>query len=184
MQVMTVIIKKSKRRTISLSVEDDGIVVVRAPRYVTNKQIEKFINEKKSWLEKRLIEMKERKEKTKRFKELIDIEKTPYYREKARTILSERTDFYAEKFQLIYNGIRINGAKTRWGSCNHKNGINFNWKILFAPPEVLDYLVVHELAHTVHKNHQKRFWNKVEMMHPEYKESRKWLRENQHLLSI
>ncbi len=177
-----IIIKKSIRKTISLSVEEDGIVLARAPRYVSNKQIEDFIYEKKSWINKRLAEMKERKEKAQRFNDLIDPNKTIYYREKARSLLTDRTDYYAEKFGLKYNGIRINGARTRWGSCNYKNGLNFNWKILFAPPQVMDYLVVHELAHTIHKNHKKLFWNKVALMHPEHKESRKWLRQNQHLL--
>lgn len=178
-----IIIKKSYRRTISLSVEDDGIVLVKAPRYVSNSQIEGFIIEKRKWLDKRLMEMKDKKEKEQRFRDLINPVKTPYYREKARDILIERANYYAEKFSLPYKQVRLSSAKTRWGSCSYQNNLNFNWRIMFAPPQVLDYLVVHEIAHTVHKNHQKKFWQLVEKMHPEFKESRKWLKSNSHLLS-
>jgi len=178
-----IIIKKSFRKTISLSIEDDGIVLVRAPSFMTRAQIEKFVKEKSGWLKKTLKKAKKRKEKAQRFNELLDPKKTSEYRERARTLLTDRADYFAEKHNLDYTGIRISSAKTRWGSCNHKNGLNFNWKILFAPPQVQDYLVTHELAHTVHKNHQRKFWQLVEQMHPQYKESRKWLRQNSHLLS-
>ena len=177
-----IIIKKSFRKTISLSIEDDGVVLVRAPRFLGQKQIEKFINEKSSWLKKSLKKMSDRQAKAKRFNELLDPNKLKEYRERARTLLTDRTDYFAEKHKLDYSRIRISTAKTRWGSCNRHNGLNFNWKILFAPPEVQDYLVTHELAHTVHKHHQKKFWLLVEKMHPRYKESRKWLRQNAHLL--
>lgn len=180
--MVKILIKKSFRKTISLSIEDDGIVLVRAPSFMTNTQIEKFINEKRNWLDKNLKKIHERKKEAKRFHDLIDPKKIKDYRERARSLLAERADHYAEKFDLNYNGIRISSAKTRWGSCNYKNGLNFNWKILFAPPQVQDYLVTHELAHTVHKNHQKRFWQLVEKMHPDFKNSRKWLRQNAYLL--
>jgi len=177
-------IKKSSRRTISISINDDGSLLVRAPYFATKKQINEFILSKQNWIKRSIQKVKERSRQAKRFKELLDINKIKEYREKARTLLIDRTNYFSEKFDLQYQNIKINGAKTRWGSCNHKNGLNFNWKILLAPPKVLDYLVAHELAHTIHKNHQKSFWNQVALMHPEYKESRKWLRDNQHLLLI
>jgi len=177
-------IKKSSRRTISLTINDDGSLLVRAPYFATTKQINEFILSKQKWIQNSITKIRERTHQAKRFEELIDPNRINEYREKARSLLTERTDYYSEKYDLPYLRIRINSAKTRWGSCNHKNGLNFNWKILFAPPEVLDYLVVHELAHTIHKNHQKEFWNKVEFMHPSYKSSRKWLKDNQYLLLI
>jgi predicted metal-dependent hydrolase len=177
-----IIIKKSFRKTISLSIENDGVVLVRAPSFLTKAQIEKFIKEKDQWLRKSLKKIKERKEKAQRFNELIDPNKIKDYRERARTLLTDRTDYFAEKYNLDYSRLRISSAKTRWGSCNHQNGLNLNWKILFAPPQVQDYLVAHELAHTVHRNHQQKFWRLVENMHPQYKESRRWLKQNSHLL--
>lgn len=179
-----IIIKKSNRKTISIALNDDGSIIVRAPIFLSQKRIDKFIISKKDWLKRKLKMIEERKEKAERFRDLIDINKIKEYREKARGILTERTNHYSEKFDLPYNNIKISSAKTRWGSCNHQNGLNFNWKILFAPPEVLDYLVAHELAHTVHKNHQKSFWNMVSDMHPSYKSSRKWLKNNAHLLQF
>lgn len=181
-QVGKIIIKKSLRKTISLSIEDDGVVLVRAPSFLTKAQIEKFIKEKQSWLKKNIKKIRDRKEKAQRFNELLDPNKIKEYRERARTLLIDRANYFAEKHDLDYSRLRISSAKTRWGSCNHQNGLNFNWKILFAPPQVQDYLVAHELAHTVHKNHQKKFWRLVEKMHSQFKESRRWLRQNSYLL--
>lgn len=183
-ELAKITIRKSSRRTISLTINDDGSLLVRAPYFATTKYINEFILSKHNWIQKSIDKIKLRARQAKRFEELIDPNKIKEYRERARTFLTERTDYFSEKYNLSYSGIRINSAKTRWGSCNHKNGLNFNWKIFFAPPEVLDYLVAHELAHTIHKNHKKEFWNKVAEMHPKYKESRKWLKDNQYLLLI
>jgi len=177
-------IKKSYRRTISLTVNDDGSLLVRAPYFATRKQINKFLESKQKWIQKSIFKVQQRSDQADRFKNLININDIKNYRKKARNLLTERTDYYSEKYNLPYTNIKITRAKTRWGSCNHKNGLNFNWKILFAPPEVVDYLVVHELSHTIHKNHKKDFWNRVELMHPDYKNSRKWLKDNQYLLLI
>lgn len=178
------VIHKSNRRTISLSVKDDGIVFIKAPRYVSDTIILKFTEEKHNWIEKRIKEAKIKTEKTERFKSLVDKNQIKNYKEKTRMILTERVGYYADRFNLSHGDIRMSSAKSRWGSCSAKNGLNFNWKIFFAPPEVQDYLVAHELAHTVHRNHKKQFWNLVEKMHPDFKNSRRWLKENSHLLSV
>lgn len=180
--MLEIIVKKSFRKTISLSIEDDGVVLVRAPSFLSNARIEKFVQSKEAWLKKSLKKVKDRKEKAKEFNALLDPNKTKEYRERARTLLTERIDYFAEKHGLEYSRIRISSAKTRWGSCNRNNGLNFNWKLLFTPPDVQDYLVVHELAHTIHKDHQASFWRFVKIMHPNYKESQKWLKQNSHLL--
>lgn len=177
-------IKKSYRRTISLTVNDDGSLLVRAPYFATQKQINKFLQSKQKWINQSISTVKQRSHQAERFKGLINVNDIKKYREKARVLLTERTDYFSQKFNLTYTNIKITSAKTRWGSCNHKNGLNFNWKILFAPPKVIDYLVVHELSHTIHKNHKKEFWNQVALMHPDHKNSRIWLKENQYLLLI
>ena len=101
-----------------------------------------------------------------------------WYREQARQILSERVRLFASQHHLQFQGLRISSARTRWGSCNSKGGLSFSWRLILTPMEVVDYVVVHELAHTLNHNHSKRFWNQVERILPNFKEHRKWLRTN------
>ncbi len=105
-----------------------------------------------------------------------------WYRAQARQILTERVNLYANQCSLPYNKIGITSARTRWGSCSVNRSLNFSWRLILAPMEVVDYVVVHELVHTVFHNHAKRFWKKVETIMPDYKERRKWLQKNGQLM--
>lgn len=80
------------------------------------------------------------------------------------------------------NRVVLKDQKTRWGSCSSLRNLNFNWRIVMAPPEVLDYVVVHEMCHLIHMNHSKDFWSLVAKLRPGYKEQRKWLKDHGHLL--
>ena len=80
--------------------------------------------------------------------------------------------------QVTYGRITIRDQKSRWGSCSGKGNLNFNWRLILAPEEVLDYVVVHELAHRLEMNHSVRFWGHVERVLPDYKDRRLWLRKN------
>jgi predicted metal-dependent hydrolase len=84
---------------------------------------------------------------------------------------------------LVVTKIRISNAQTRWGSCSGKDSISISWRLIMAPPDVLDYVIYHELAHVTHKNHSKSFWKQVESFDKNYKKSEKWLKDNGHLLS-
>jgi predicted metal-dependent hydrolase len=101
-----------------------------------------------------------------------------WYRQNARQILHERVKVYSQQHGFQYQSIRITSARTRWGSCSASRSLNFSWRLIMAPLEVVDYVVVHELVHTVVHNHSKRFWKKVERILPDYNERRKWLRKN------
>lgn len=101
-----------------------------------------------------------------------------WYREQARRILTERLELYARRYGLRYKSIRISGARRRWGSCGPSGTLNFSWRLAMAPIEVIDYVVVHELAHLEVKNHSRRYWERVEAMMPDYKQRREWLKEN------
>ena len=84
----------------------------------------------------------------------------------------------------IYNKIYIRDQKTRWGSCSSKGNLNFNWRLIMAPLFIMDYIVVHELAHLVHPNHSRDFWKLVKKIVPDYKEKKEWLKIYGNSLSI
>ncbi|MEA4909157.1 MAG: SprT family zinc-dependent metalloprotease [Anaerolineaceae bacterium] len=101
-----------------------------------------------------------------------------WYREQARRILPERTAVLAQRLGVAPGGVRLSGARTRWGSCSARGQINLNWRLVMAPPEVLDYVIVHELAHLKVRNHSKTFWALVESWLPGYAVQRRWLKDN------
>ncbi len=101
-----------------------------------------------------------------------------WYKQKAREKITERTVLFSRITGWKFKSILITSAESRWGSCGAMGSLNFTWKLIMAPPSVIDYVVVHELAHTVERNHSARFWNKVATVLPDYKIRRKWLKDN------
>lgn len=100
-----------------------------------------------------------------------------YYRMLADQILKDKTCFWAEKIGVTYNRVTIKDQKTRWGSCSALRNINYNWRIIQAPDELIDYVVIHELCHLKHLNHSKEFWQLVAKFDPHYMEHRLRLRQ-------
>jgi predicted metal-dependent hydrolase len=107
-----------------------------------------------------------------------------WYKEHARQILHERVEIYARQNGFRYRKIGITSARTRWGSCSAEGALNFSWRLIQAPIEAVDYVVVHELVHTLIHNHSKKFWKRLEESMPDYRERRKWLRSNGHRLLV
>lgn len=107
-----------------------------------------------------------------------------WYKEMAKQMIEERISYYSKYFNEKVNSIKIKAQKTRWGSCNYKNDLFFNYKLIMSPLSVLDYVVVHEMCHMEHKHHQKSFWNNVASIVPDYNEKRKWLKEHGAKLEI
>ena len=97
---------------------------------------------------------------------------------RAKKIFPERTAYFAKRMGVTYKRITIREQKTRWGSCSSAGNLNFNWLLILAPPEVLDYVVVHELCHRREMNHSQAFWKEVEKILPDYRERQKWLKDN------
>ena len=100
-----------------------------------------------------------------------------WYRQQAKQWITERVKHLAEHHQFHYEKIKITSARTRWGSCSAKNTLSFSWRLILTSPDVIDYVIIHELAHTVHHNHSKRFWNLVGKLMPDYKKLRKRLKD-------
>lgn len=101
-----------------------------------------------------------------------------WYIGQAHMIFPVRVMHYLQFTGGEVKAIRIKDQKTRWGSCSSLHNLNFNWRLIMAPGEVLDYVVVHELCHLTHMNHSRDFWNMVEKVMPDYRVYRKWLKDN------
>lgn len=96
------------------------------------------------------------------------------YRRQARNVIEEILQQY-QHLDINYENIKLKNQKTRWASCSSRRNLNFNWRIVMAPQEIIEYIVVHELVHLEEKNHSKHFWMKVASILPDYKERAKWL---------
>lgn len=107
-----------------------------------------------------------------------------WYRERASKVIHEKVNRFARQNGFQYGRLRITNARTRWGSCGRNGSLNFTWRLVMAPIEVVDYVVVHELVHIKVKSHSKVFWSKVDELLPDYHRYREWLRENGHRLSL
>ena len=107
-----------------------------------------------------------------------------WYKKQARTVLTERVEFFARECGFNVKKIRISSARTRWGSCSTKGTLSFTWRLVMAPLEVIDYVVVHELCHLKELNHSKVFWSQVGVILPDYKLRRKWLKDNGAVLRL
>ena len=171
----------SRRRTLGLEVRADGRVILRAHKGLSNQAVMDFVKERQAWIVQKWFET-ERIRRQKAERPLRDYEQNPaleaQYRKEARRRITERAAYFAEKMGVDYGRIAIKAAKTRWGSCSARGNLNFHWKLILMPPAILDYVVVHELAHRIEMNHSPRFWAQVERILPDYRERRRWLKEN------
>ena len=107
-----------------------------------------------------------------------------WYRSAAYEKIKERVDQYSRMTGLSYSGIKISGAKKRLGSCSAKGNLNFTWRLVMAPLEIVDYVVAHELVHLEEKNHSQKFWNRLKAILPDYKKRREFLKFNNHIFTI
>jgi len=107
-----------------------------------------------------------------------------WYVEEAKKEIHARCMYFSMMTGYAPASLRITDARTRWGSCTYKGGLNFSWRLVQAPLSIVDYVIVHELVHLRQHDHSKRFWEKVEALMPDYRERREWLRENERLLRM
>ena len=175
---MKVTVIRSNRKTVAIQVNSDLSVTVRAPYSASEKDIEEILKKKEAWISRHIEKMNKTKE---RFEaeptEKLTREKVIALAEEALKVIPERVEYFAKVIGVTYGKITVRNQKTRWGSCSSKGNLNFNCLLMLAPPEVLDYVVVHELCHRKQMNHSKAFWLEVEKVLPNYKEVRKWLKE-------
>lgn len=174
---MNIEVIKSKRKSLAIEVKKDLSIIVRAPLFISNRDIQKFIADKSVWIEKTIEKVKARNEQEKSTPKFTD-EEIHDLADKALEIIPKRVEYYAKIMGVGYGRITIRNQVSRWGSCSQKGNLNFNCLLMLCPTEVLDYVIVHELCHLKEMNHSKKFWSLVEHFCPEYEQYNKWLKEH------
>ena len=221
------IVRRPKRRTVSINISIENDVRVLAPPNVPEQDIADIVLEKEDWIFRVIEKNDKHRPQPKQFVngEIFYFLGSPYplkiekgdvdqvlfqaqsltiiytsesfphknsirktlinwYKERAKEIVLDRVEIHANTMGLSYNTVRIKTLKSRWGSCSTLKNLNFNWALMMTPMLVLDYIVVHELAHLIHMNHSKAFWGKVAEYCPNYKIQKKWLRDHHQLLRV
>ena len=176
---------RSRRKTLSVEIKPDGRIIVRAPMRYPKREIERFLLEKSEWIRVHRARILKRQEQQEAYPipALTDAQLRDLKRRAAK-VIPGRVQYFAPLVGVDYGRISIRSQKTRWGSCSTAGNLNFNCLLLLAPPEVLDYVVVHELCHRKETNHSPRFWAEVGRVLPDYKASKKWLRDNGNRLML
>ena len=160
---------RSRRRTVAIQITRQG-VVVRAPLRMSAGEIAAFVQSKRSWIEKALAAQGP-------VLPALAADELKNLSRQAAQVLPARVAHYASLLQVSCGRITIRHQKTRWGSCSGKGNLNFNCLLMLTPPQVQDYVVVHELCHRLEMNHSPRFWALVEGVLPDYQKHRRWLKE-------
>jgi predicted metal-dependent hydrolase len=170
------LLKRSKRKTLRLEITPDLQVVVRAPLFCPRREIDRFVARHAGWADAHLEQMKQR------LAEHPPVHLTPAeedaLRQQAQAYLPGRVAYYGALMNLRPEGVKITGAKTRFGSCSAKNRLCFSFYLMLCPPEAADLVVVHELAHLRHKNHGPAFYALLASVLPDYRERKKLLKIN------
>ena len=163
-------ILRSRRKTLALELTPRGELLVRAPLRLPKRDIQRFIESKKDWIDAHLAKLPH---------------VTPLTPEEHRALIRaakvdfpQRVSCFAEKMGITYGRITIRSQKSRWGSCSAAGNLSFNCLLMLAPEPVRDYVVVHELCHRKEMNHSPRFWAEVETILPDCRQQRAWLREH------
>jgi predicted metal-dependent hydrolase len=162
---------RSSRKTVSLEVKPDGSILVRAPRRLSERAIREFVISKEPWLREKLRKIESRPL-------LPPLTEAELDALKKQADLTGRVRHFAPLAGVTYGRITVRAQCSRWGSCSQAGNLNFNCLLMLAPPEIRDYIVIHELCHRKHMNHAPAFWAAVEVLCPDYRQRRAWLKDN------
>ena len=166
---------RARRKTLSIRITQEGNLEIRAPLGMPKREIEAFLKEKAQWIEthraKVLAEYAQGQEAPLGEEEILTLA------EQMRRCLPEKLNRHGASMGVTFGRVTIRCQQTRWGSCSSRGNLNFNCLLMLAPEEVLDYVVVHELAHRKQMNHSALFWQEVARECPDYKKSLRWLKD-------
>lgn len=172
---------RSERKTMALQVFSDGRIVIRGPKCVRDREAVDFLETHRDWILSKRNELKvrakNRKEKQNQYEIPVYEDLSSVEKKQICLHFMERLKHFAPLMGVNYEKMTIRNQKGRWGSCSSKGNLNFNYRLHYLPQELMDYVVVHELAHRVYMNHSDKFWALVERYIPDYKECQRRLRE-------
>lgn len=173
---LSVTVIRSNRKTISVQINCEGIVV-RAPIRISDHEITLFLDRKWSWITNHLQQIQERQQALGKF-DPYTYEELKALAEQALRVIPAKVEYYASLIGVDYGKITIRNQRTRWGSCSSKGNLNFNCLLMLLPEQVIDSVVVHELCHRKHMNHSAQFYAEIDKVFPNYKKCHDWLNEN------
>lgn len=171
---------RSNRKSCSISITPDGRITVRVPLRISDREIRHLLTDRQTWIITKYLEQQQKQARMP-VSDLTDTQRaalTQRYIAAAREYFPKRAAHFQQFTGGTYSRITIRDQKTRWGSCSAKGTLSFNWRLMLAPPAILDYVVVHELCHLTHMNHSAAFWQAVEAVYPDYRSARRWLKEH------
>lgn len=162
---------RSNRKTMQLSIDPFGQLTVRCPRTTTDTAIAQFVSNHADWIAKHMPPPDRR---------IVPLTQEEVYALADRAVaeIPPRVRHFATIIGVDYGTITIRNQRSRWGSCSGLSNLNFNCLLLLTPPEVMDYVIVHELCHLIHLDHSPAFWAEVEKYMPDYKHRKAWLTKN------
>ena len=199
-----------RRKTLALKVVD-GQVVVYAPTGTSQQRIDTFVQRSQSWIDKQQTKQQKQQAEVANktytldgqfmylgrpytlaqlLAEDIDTDQPlqaqliHWFQQQAKRLLAQKTHAMSARIRQSYRSIRLGYYRSKWGSCNSKRVLSYNWAIVQAPEAVIDYLVAHEVSHLKHMNHSAHFWALVEKLCPDYQTHRTWLRDHGHRLGL
>lgn len=164
---------RSSRKTMALEVRRDGTVLVRAPLKLPQSRIDLFVQEHRQWIEA----AQSRQQVRQAAHPEPDEQEILRLKTMAKELLPGKVAAFSKMMGLSPAGITITGARTRFGSCSSANRLSFSWRLMQYPEAAIDYVVVHELAHIVHKNHSPEFYALIETYLPDHRQRRALLKE-------
>jgi predicted metal-dependent hydrolase len=163
-----------RTRKVIITVHPHGEVVVSASPRIPHSAIENMIKEKRGWIQEKIKEQALRPKKLLSHFSVKDFKEN---KEKARILVTNRLEYFNQFYKYKFGKIYIRNQKSRWGSCSGKGNLNFNYKIVFLPSELADYIIIHELCHLKEMNHGQKFWDLVALHAPHHKSMRQLIKK-------
>ena len=176
-QTLVLSVVRSAMKTIGLQVCENGDAVLRIPNQLSADALQKFLDSEHEWIWKKVEQMQTRMEQRQETGAVPVGKLSRDELEKIKKKIESRVNAYKKAMGVTIRWITIRNQKTRWGSCSSKGNLNFNYQLYYLPDELLDYVVIHELAHRRYMDHSKEFWAEVEKYCPDYRERRQQLKK-------
>ena len=170
-------IVRSQRKSVSIEIRDCGKAVARIPYCLSDDELKRIINEKERWITNKCEEIKAAEKIYTSTGATSPEMLTEDELERIKVKFVEKVRYFSGIMGVYANKITIRNQKTRWGSCSAKKNLNFNYQLYYLPDRLMDYVVIHELAHIRHMDHSKEFWAEIENYCPDYKERRDELKK-------